>query len=139
MVDVLSKSHPPKHNLSNGERKQIRSLAKRKDLLVFLADMGKAVVMMDTQEYKDKIKAVLTNERVYKRLKHDPTGGYKEKLIDLITGFKDQGKIFLDQYRDLYPTLDLVLQQYGSPKIHKKGNPLRLITDYVGSSHCQPT
>ena len=33
---------------------------------------------MDTQEYKDKIKAMLADESVYKKLKHDPTRGYKE-------------------------------------------------------------
>ena len=52
--------------------------------------------------------------------------------MTLPTGLKDQGKITVDQYRDLYPTSDLVLRLYGSPKIHKKGNSLHLITDYTG-------
>ena len=57
MVDVLSKSHP-----KTDERKQIKNLAKRKDLLVLPAAKGKAVVVMDTQEYKYKIKAMLVDE-----------------------------------------------------------------------------
>ena len=72
VVDVFSKCQPPKHNLSNNERKQISSLAKRKDLLVLPADKGKASVVVDTQEY-NKIKAMLTDERVYKRLKKSRT------------------------------------------------------------------
>ena len=48
VVDVLSKSHPPKQNLSKDERKQISSLAKRKDLQVLPADKGKATIVMDT-------------------------------------------------------------------------------------------
>ena len=59
VVDALSRLHPPKQNLSKDERKQISSLAKRKDLLVLLVNTGKATVLMDTQEYKDKIKAML--------------------------------------------------------------------------------
>ena len=39
----------------------------------------------------------------------------------------------LNQYRDLYVTSDLVLWKNGSLKIHKKRNPLRLITDYINS------
>ena len=78
---------------------------------------------------------MLGDKRVSKRLKHDPTRGYKEKLVTLLTGLKDQGKITLDQYRDLYPTLDLVTWLHGSQmqKIHKKGNPLHLVMDYMGS------
>ena len=63
----------------------------------------------------------------------DPTRGYKSNPVAFLTGFKDQGKITLDQYRDLYPTSDLVPQQYGSPRIHQKGNHLPLITEYTGS------
>ena len=55
VADVLFKSHPPKQNLSKNERKQISSLAKRKDLPVLPADKNKASVVMDTHEYKDKI------------------------------------------------------------------------------------
>ena len=88
---------------------------------------------MDTQEYKDKFKTMLADECVYKKLKRDPNRGYKQKLVALCTGLKDQDKITLHQYRDLYPTSDLVSQIYGSPKIHKKGNPLCLITDYMSS------
>ena len=86
VVDILSKSHPQKQNLSKDQRKQISSLAKRKDLLV----------LPDTQEYKDKIKVILADERVYKKLKCDPTREYKGKLVALFTGLKDQGKISMD-------------------------------------------
>ena len=50
----------------------LSSLSKRKDLLVLPVDKGKVAVVMDTQEYKDRIKAMLTDERVYKRLKCGP-------------------------------------------------------------------
>ena len=101
--------------------------------MVLLANKDKAAVVIDTQKYKDKIKAMLADEKVYKRLKRDPTIGCKDKLQALLTGLKDQGKITLDQFRDLYPTSDLVPWLYGSLMIQKKGNPLHPIKEYIGS------
>ena len=54
-------------------------------------------------------------------------------MVALLTGLTDQGNISLDQYRDLYPTFDMVPWLYGSPKIHTKGNLLCPLTDYMGS------
>ena len=63
-------------------------------MLVLPADKGKAAVIMDTEEYIDKIRVMLSDERVYKKLKRDPTHGYKEKLMNLLTGLKDKNNIF---------------------------------------------
>ena len=71
-------------------------MKKMKGLLVLLVDTGKAVVVMDTQAYKDNIKAMSADEREYKRLKYDPTRGYKEKLVATLTSLKNQGKSSLD-------------------------------------------
>ena len=40
IVDVLSKAHPQKQNISKNKRMIIQSLSKRKDLLVLSADKG---------------------------------------------------------------------------------------------------
>ena len=40
--------------------------------LGFPLDKGKAGVVMDTQEFKDKIKTMFADASVYKRLKRDP-------------------------------------------------------------------
>ena len=101
--------------------------------LIFVLIQPNVVLLEMTPLFKDKMKAMLADERVYKKLKLDPPRGYKKKPVALLTGLKDQGKISLDQYRDLYPTSDLVPRLYASPKIHKKGNPLCLIIDYMGS------
>ena len=44
-------------------------------MLVLPADNGKAAVIMDTEEYKEKIRVMLSDESVYKKLKRDPTRG----------------------------------------------------------------
>ena len=81
----------------------------------------------------EKIRLMLSDERVYKKLRKDFTRGYKETLVALLTGQRDDNKISGSQYHDLYPISDLVPRLYGSPKIHLPGNPLRPIIDYTGS------
>ena len=88
---------------------------------------------MDTNEYMNTIKSMMSDERVHKKLKRDPTCGYKEKLVVLLMGLKVQIKISWGQYQDLYPMSDLVCWLYGSSKIHNPGNLLCPITDYNGS------
>ena len=80
-------------------------------MLVLPADKGKVAVMMDTKEYMDKIRVILSDESMYKKLKKDPKHGYKEKVVALLIGLKDKNKISWSQYRDLYPMCDVVSWQ----------------------------
>ena len=77
IANILSKAFPPKQNFSKEDRVHIRSLAKRKDLVILPADKGKAAVVMDSTEYKEKIKLMLSNVKVYEKLNKDPTPGYE--------------------------------------------------------------
>ena len=74
VVDVLSEAHPPKQNINNMKRRMIQSLSKRKDLLVLPADKGKAMVIMDTNVYMDKIKVMLSDEKLNSQILHVDTG-----------------------------------------------------------------
>ena len=79
--NILSKACPPKQNISKEERGHIRSFAKRQHLLILTAGKCKAAVIMDSSEYKDKIKLMLSDVRVYEKLDKDPTPGYKWRLV----------------------------------------------------------
>ena len=57
-----------------------------KQISPLAAHKGKAVVVMDTHEYKDKITVMLADERVSKKLKSDPTRVYKKQLVAPLTG-----------------------------------------------------
>ena len=61
-----------------------------------------------------------------------PTNKYKTDLIALLTKLKKEEKITQKQYWHRYPMSDMAPRLYGSPKIHKEGNPLRPIVDYTG-------
>ena len=101
--------------------------------MILPADKGKATVIMDTQEYKDKVNRMLSDKKTYEPLKKDPTDTYRRKLIALLKPLKEQGKLSKQQYENLYPTSDITPRLYCTPKVHKEGNPLRTIVDYTGS------
>ena len=92
IANILCKARHPKQNISKEDRVHIRSLAKRKVLLIFPADKGKVVVVMDSTEYKEKNKIMLSNVKVYEKLNKDPTPGYKRGLVSLLTQLKKEDK-----------------------------------------------
>ena len=103
------------------------------DLTIFPADKGKATVVMDTQEYEEKVLAMLSDRKTYEVLKSDPTSRYKKELISKLTRLREEEKISQKDYEWLYPTAENIPRMYCTPKIHKTGNPLRPIVDYTGS------
>ncbi len=133
MVGELKKAKPPPSNISAKERKALKTLAKNKDIMILPADKGKATVIMDTQEYKDKVNRILSDKKTYEPLPKDPTDSYRRKLIALLKPLKEKGKLSKQQYEKLYPTSDSTPRLYCTPKIYKEGNPLRTIVDYTGS------
>ena len=52
--------------------------------MILLADKGKATIVMDSTDYKQKLKALLDNRTVYRILKKDPTTTYKIKLVKIL-------------------------------------------------------
>ena len=55
VVGELKKAKPPPSNISIKERKALKNLAKNKDITILPADKGKATVVMDTENYKQKV------------------------------------------------------------------------------------
>jgi len=96
----------------------LRTLAKEKSDTILPAD--KATVIMDTAEYEEKVKEMLSDEKVYEVLKEDPTAVYKRKLVSFLTRLKEENKITEGQYKMLYPTMENTPQIYCTPKIHRR-------------------
>ena len=58
---------------------------------------------------------------------------YKRKLVEILKRLKSEEKIDESQYRLLFPTAENIPRMYCTTKIHKAGNPIRPIVDYIGS------
>ena len=133
VLGILKNARPPQPNINAEERKAMKDLASNKDITILPADKGKATVIMDTQDYKDKVSSMLSDKKTYELLTSDPTSSYKRKLIALLKPLKEGKKITSQQYDYLYPTAENVPRLYCTPKTHKEGIPLRPIVDYIGS------
>ena len=132
-VRVLKNAPPPKPNLKKSERIALEELAKDKNITIVPADKGRAVVVMNTVDYKNKAKQLLSDENTYQRLNKDPTSKFSNKLINQLKELKKEGGLDDREYRRVYPTSALIPRFYGLPKVHKQGAPLRPIVASRGS------
>lgn len=125
---ILQKAKPPKRNLKPKEFKAIRDLNKDGSILVLTADKGNATVVMDTVDYRTKIKDLL-DPNTYKELAQDPTQRLvrKTKMMVGNSSLAEEVKKKICRSEAVAPRL------YGLYKIHKVNVPLRPIVSAIGS------
>ena len=132
-VRLLQHAKPPTSNITNAERKALTTLAKDADITILPADKGRAVLVMNTSDYREKAKNILSNTNTYKVLKKDPTSKYKTQLSSKLQEIRQLNEISDVEHRRLLPTSTLTPRFYGLPKVHKASAPLRPIVASRGS------
>ena len=133
IIGTLRSVKIPPSNLTKEEQKALKDLKSEETIMILPSDKGRASVVMDKQDYENKIKIMLDDERTYEKLNKDPTKAYKSQLVRTLTRLKEENKINQKDYDYLYPTSDSIPRMYCTPKIHKPGTPLRPIVDYTSS------
>ena len=133
IIGTIKSSKVPKSNLSCEEQKALKDLKKEESIIILPSDKGRASVVMDKEDYENKIKIMLDDEKTYEKLSKDPTKAYKSQLIRTLTRLRNENKINQKDYDHLYPASECVPRMYFMPKIHKPGTPLRPIVDYTSS------
>ena len=123
VVKIVSKSKPPRSNISRAEREAIKALAKDDSIVILPADKGCTTVILNKQDYHNKVKALLDDTNTYEKLTSDPTRAIKNKLIQTLKEWRKEERIPNYLYNQLYPTAENVPKFYGLPKIHKKDVP----------------
>ncbi len=132
-VKVIGSSHPPKSNLTKGERKAMQDLRKDKNITILPADKGRCTVIMNTTDYQQKAKQLVEDDSTYVKLDKNPTKKYKDQLKGIVKKLLDQEDITKAKYYLLCPSTETVPRFYGLPKIHKPSCPLRPIVSSIGS------
>ncbi len=132
-VHLMKHSNPPRSNITPGEREAIKSLRADKDIMVLPADKGRAVVVLDKREYKEKANKLLSDEKTYRKEKKDPTKKYARNLSASLKKLKEDKVLDEYKYRHLLHTSAEPPKFYGLPKIHKSDMPLRPIVSSRGS------
>ena len=64
-------------------------MADRNDIIIAKADKGRAVVIIDVEDYVKEAEHQLINKDAYKKLQHEPTKTHRRLVNDAITLFKN--------------------------------------------------
>ena len=129
---LLRKAKIPEPNLTKEERIGLTQPKKDQDRVVFTADKGVALVVMDKQEYISKAEALLA-QPAYKTIPREPTNKIKAQLITKLRRIKREDNLDEVTYKAMYPTSCVPPKFYGLPKIYKTGNPPKPIISRRGS------
>ena len=130
---ALRKTHSTRSNITREEVQALADLKRDSSKVIFQADKGVALVIMDKPDYITKAEDLLKDQKTYKEITTDPTNKLKSKLISLLKKIKAEGGIEEQLFKKMYPTGAVAPKFYGLPKIHKRDIPLRPIVSSRGS------
>ena len=132
ITEILIEAKKPKQNLTKAQSKALNTLKKDDSIVILPADKGKCLVVMDREEYVQKMEEKLKDESTYRAIKENPTFEIQSKIYELLTEIKNEGQLDDKLYHKLKPTKTLIPRMYGQPKIHKENYPMREIVDGTG-------
>ena len=78
---------PSQASLPKAQSIALRELKKERDHIVLTVDKGVAMVIMDRQDYINKVNSLL-NQNTYRSIPWDPTNTIKNKLINILKRVK---------------------------------------------------
>ena len=133
LFDADRASYEPKSNISKAENKALCKLRSSKDLVVRLQDKGSRFVILDRNDYIDKVERNF-NDGSFDILGSDPSLSYYHIV-------KDWGDKGVEIGEITQPLVDCILNVNARPgknycliKTHKPNNPIRLITSGNGTA-----
>ena len=121
LADYNPKQDKTPDNLTPKQRAALKSLMKKRSQLRFLpADKGNATVILNDQQYIDKVEEHIESSGWYNILNKDPTTSIKNSTESSSNSKK----------RQLHPRWP---QLYGQPKIHKLGAPIHPVVSFYNT------
>ena len=67
MLGILQNAKPPKSNMNKAEREALKPLKENKDITILPADKGKAVVVMNREEYPSQCENIWQTKTLTKK------------------------------------------------------------------------
>lgn len=133
-------------NKTQKENENLKTLRKKvKETNIFLknhpnikvtkADKGNKTVLIQKNQYEQKMDNILKDESTYKIMKRDPTAVHQRKNNNLIQKWSDELLIPLQIAEKIKIRNALPPRIYGLPKIHKEEIPLRPIVNCIQSPY----
>ena len=122
---ALTKIKHPKlqDNLTQKERKALRTLSSNKEIIIFPADKGGATVIQNTKDYIKEAERQLSDTNFYKKIDTDLTNKHKTQIKNLVENLIEKNEISKNVGDILIGKKTRTPQIYFLPKVHKKKNP----------------
>jgi hypothetical protein len=134
IASEIKKSQKVISNITPSESQALVDLRKNENIMVLAADKGRAMVIMDTEDYNKKMHEHL-DDGPYKKLDTNPGPKMEKELRKLVRGVEELKHVIPEPpksgtVQSLYKTPHI----RGAPKVHKAGVPLRPIVNTRGSA-----
>ncbi|KAJ8049244.1 hypothetical protein HOLleu_01906 [Holothuria leucospilota] len=133
MLRILKKAKMSKSNILHKEKVALSELKSDDSIIILPADKGRSTVVMNKEQYIEKMSNLIMEDKTYRPLKRDLTTSLENKLGKTIKELKEQNKLNKKQATQLTPRNSLSPRLYGLPKVHKKDIPLRPIVSSINS------
>ena len=112
-----------------------RWLTQNKDICVTTSDKGNKTVIMNKDDYKDKMNAILSDTNTYEPIQRDPTNKIKNNHNKLIKEVTSQGGLEKQVSSTLICQNGTLGRIYGKVKLHKQEKPVRPIISTIGTTY----
>ena len=133
--EVLKSAKPPQRNITQEEEEALKKLKQDENIVILKADKGNSTVVMNAQEYDDKINCLLSDSSVYTKLskKSNPITKITSDVNKYVWNLFKNKKISKAEYHFLHCSKGVTPRFYGLPKIYKASVPLRPIVSFINS------
>jgi hypothetical protein len=110
-------------------RNAILFLKANPSLLILTADKGNVTVIMNRDDYNQKVQALLGDTNTYTLQRRDPTASIQTKVNSYLSRMEKEQLIDPSDGKSLRSYVSTIPKLYALPKIHKAGTPVRPIVD----------
>ncbi|KAL9960202.1 hypothetical protein ACROYT_G033624 [Oculina patagonica] len=132
---ILQRASLPNHNnITKEEKKALHDIKKDSSRVIMKADKGNCFVVMDRDEYDNKMESLLADRNTYEHITRSPFRRIERELNAILLNLKKQQKIDESTYFKLRSTDGIPPAIRGSTRHHKEGHPLRPIVTCIGSA-----
>ncbi|CAF4045091.1 unnamed protein product [Rotaria sp. Silwood1] len=118
---------PNNNNMSNEEIIALNGIKSMNDIIIVQAVKGSKIIILNKQDYINKIEDKLNDKNIYEQIKKDPMERLTKEIKLLATKLFREEKITQAKKFQLTGIDDLPTVR-GQPKLHKNNAPMRIVT-----------
>nr|VZH98639.1 unnamed protein product [Spirometra erinaceieuropaei] len=126
-------SHKKRNMLSKAENEALRTLKADKSIIILTADKGRSTVVLNKEDYVNKVEALLGDRTAYIPCEGDMTKTLMSKINKDLANLRKSKAITQFDWQRMKPKDSAIVRFYGLPKVHKSGTNLRPIASLRGT------